>query len=83
MPIILWSVDPEDWKKPGVDAVIKRMTAVQKGDIILAHDIHKSTVDAVDAVIKKLKAEGFVFVTVSELLGEEMERGKVYGKGWE
>ncbi|PID83190.1 hypothetical protein CSB11_02495 [Candidatus Campbellbacteria bacterium] len=78
MPIVLWSIDPEDWKKPQRDILIERMTKVKKGDIILAHDIHKQTVGVVDTVVKKLKNEGFVFVTVSELFGNNMIKNKVY-----
>ena len=37
-------------------------------DIILMHDTFKSSIDASLLLIDKLTSEGFVFVTVSELI---------------
>jgi hypothetical protein len=47
------------------------------GSIILCHDIHKTTVDAMPATLDALKAKGFKFVTVSELI--KMDKGKPSG----
>lgn len=77
-PIILWSVDPEDWKQPPATELIKRMTAPQPGAIILAHDIHQGTVAVIPQVITELLNQGFVFVTVSELLRKPIQAGAVY-----
>lgn len=66
---ILWDVDPLDWKvrsSSRVQSEILRMTV--PGSIILAHDIHKSTVDAMPETLDALLAKGFKFVTVSELI---------------
>jgi peptidoglycan/xylan/chitin deacetylase (PgdA/CDA1 family) len=66
---ILWDVDPLDWKVRNanrVQAEILRQTV--SGSIILAHDIHASTVDAMPATLDALLAKGCQFVTVSELL---------------
>jgi peptidoglycan/xylan/chitin deacetylase (PgdA/CDA1 family) len=67
--IILWDVDPLDWKIRNSDHVkaeiLKQTTA---GSIILSHDIHKTTVDAMPSTLDTLLAKGFKFVTVSELL---------------
>jgi peptidoglycan/xylan/chitin deacetylase (PgdA/CDA1 family) len=69
---IFWDVDPEDWRKPGVDAIISRIvTGARNGSIILLHDIHADSVAAVPAIIDQLKAKGFKFLTVSELLAAE------------
>jgi hypothetical protein len=66
---ILWSVDPLDWKRPGPSVVSRRILAgAQPGAIILSHDIHKPTVDAMPATFDALLAKGFKFVTVSELI---------------
>lgn len=66
---ILWDVDPLDWKVRNADHVqseiLKHTVA---GSIILSHDIHKTTVDAMPATLDALAAKGFKFVTVSELL---------------
>jgi peptidoglycan/xylan/chitin deacetylase (PgdA/CDA1 family) len=68
-PIILWSVDPLDWKRPGAGAVCSRIvTRTTAGSIILAHDLHAQTVDAMPATLDGLLQRGFKFVTVSQLL---------------
>lgn len=67
--IILWDVDPLDWKVRNaghVESEILKRTV--NGSIILAHDIHKSTVDAMPGTLDGLLARGHKFVTVSELL---------------
>jgi peptidoglycan/xylan/chitin deacetylase (PgdA/CDA1 family) len=67
--IILWDVDPEDWKYRNaehVKAEILKQTVA--GSIILSHDIHKTTVDAMPETLDTLLAKGFKFVTVSELI---------------
>jgi peptidoglycan-N-acetylglucosamine deacetylase len=72
--IILWSVDPLDWKRPGPDVVASRIIAAARpGSIILSHDIHSQTVDAMPTVFDTLLAKGYKFVTVSELLA--MDKG--------
>ena len=66
---ILWSVDPLDWKIRDAARVQNEIVShAQAGSIILAHDIHKSTVEAMPETLNKLTEKGFKFVTVSELL---------------
>lgn len=66
---ILWDVDPLDWKFRDANRVETEILARAKsGSIVLSHDIHKSTVDAMPSTIDALAAKGFKFVTVSELL---------------
>ena len=67
LPIIFWSVDPLDWKDRDAEIVASRIIGAPVGAIILAHDIHKSTVDAVPAIIAALKSRGIHFVTVAKL----------------
>jgi peptidoglycan/xylan/chitin deacetylase (PgdA/CDA1 family) len=67
--IILWDVDPLDWKYRNaahVQAEILKQTVT--GSIVLSHDIHKSTVDAMPETLDALAAKGFKFITVSELV---------------
>jgi peptidoglycan/xylan/chitin deacetylase (PgdA/CDA1 family) len=67
--VILWDVDPLDWKRPGPDVVARRIIAgARPGSIILSHDIHPPTIEAMPQVFDALLAKGFKFVTVSELL---------------
>ena len=81
-PIILWSVDPEDWRYKDADRVTEHiLNNVQDGDIILLHDIFPSSVEAALRVVDALHQRGFLFVTVEELAAQrhmELEAGKVY-----
>lgn len=79
-PHILFDVIPEDWASPGVATIVNRILAQTKpGSIILCHDGNGDnmgqdrlqTVQAMPIVIEKLKAEGYRFVTISELLALE------------
>jgi peptidoglycan/xylan/chitin deacetylase (PgdA/CDA1 family) len=66
---ILWDVDPLDWKYHNADHVRGEiLKSTVNGSIILSHDIHKTTVDAMPATLDGLAAKGFKFVTVSELV---------------
>jgi len=67
--VIIWDVDPLDWKRPGSSVVCNRIVnETRPGSIILAHDIHPATIEAMPETFDKLQAKGFKFVTVSELL---------------
>jgi peptidoglycan/xylan/chitin deacetylase (PgdA/CDA1 family) len=67
--IVLWDVDPLDWRRPGPSAVCNRIVKnTRAGSIILAHDIHPGTIEAMPCVLNQLEAKGFKFVTVSELI---------------
>lgn len=81
-PLILWSVDPEDWSDRNTQRVVAHIVSnVQDGDIILLHDIYPESVDAALQVIDQLHRAGYAFVTVDELFaarGEELEPGAVY-----
>src|SRR5437763_3856782 len=67
--IILWDVDPLDWKEPGPNIVSSRiLKETRPGSIVLSHDIHAQTIQAMPATLSELEAKGFKFVTVSELL---------------
>lgn len=73
-PTILWSVDPLDWKRPGPSVVTSRiLRATTRGSIILSHDLHAPTVDAMPATLDGLLGRGFIFVTVSQLLAMKTE----------
>jgi peptidoglycan-N-acetylglucosamine deacetylase len=70
--IVLWDVDPLDWRRPGPAAVCNRIVKnTRAGSIVLAHDIHPGTIEAMPCVLKDLEAKGFKFVTVSELIAME------------
>src|SRR5438093_9400063 len=67
--IILWDVDPYDWRRPGPAVVRNRiLKETQPGSIVLSHDIHPGTIEAMPSTFDALEAKGFRFVTVSELI---------------
>jgi peptidoglycan/xylan/chitin deacetylase (PgdA/CDA1 family) len=67
--IILWDVDPLDWKRPGPTVVCNRIVKeTRPGSIVLSHDIHPGTIEAMPSTLDQLEAKGFKFVTVSELI---------------
>lgn len=70
LPTILWSVDPQDWRRPGAQTVSDRILLhSHQGAIILSHDIHRGTIDAMPRTLDGLTARGMTFVTVSQIIG--------------
>ncbi len=71
MPTILWSVDPQDWRRPGASVVANRIVRrSHNGAIILAHDIHAPTIRAMPPALDGLLDQGYQFATVSMILGQ-------------
>ena len=67
--IIIWDVDPLDWKRPGPSVVTSRiLKETRPGSIVLAHDIHPPTIEAMVATFNQLDAKGFKSVIVSDLI---------------
>lgn len=78
LSVILWSVDPYDWRDRNASTVTSRVLGqARPGAIILMHDIHGTTVDAAPAIVSGLKARGYTLVTASELLNGT-QPGRVY-----
>lgn len=81
-PLILWSVDPEDWKDEDVDRIVAAVVEhVSDGDIILMHDLFPSSVEAALRIVDDLLGKGYCFVTVEQLLvqrGVTPEAGVCY-----
>lgn len=80
-----WTVDTLDWKTKNADAIYTEiMEYAFDGAIILCHDLHKATVDAMEKAIPALIAKGYQLVTVSQLMenkGKPLEAGEIYYKG--
>jgi peptidoglycan/xylan/chitin deacetylase (PgdA/CDA1 family) len=79
MNTVLWDVDTEDWTDgASVDSIVEgaKLNA-RPGSIILLHDggdaRREKTIDALPGIIDELRGEGYRFVTVSELLGNEIK----------
>lgn len=81
-PLILWSIDTRDWQNKNKTAVVNAVVGkVKDGDIILMHDIYKTTAEAAAVIIEKLSAKGYQLVTIDELYaakGITLASGKVY-----
>lgn len=71
---IVWDVDPADWSTPGTSAIYGRVVgATQPGSIVLMHDgggNRSQTLAALPSIVETLRARGFRFATVSQLLGQ-------------
>ncbi|MCO5991191.1 polysaccharide deacetylase family protein [Actinoallomurus spadix] len=83
MAQILWSVDTNDWLDRNSAIVAHRAVSwAHPGDIILMHDIHPTTVNAVPKILAGLSRRGFTFVTVPELFGNRsLKPGRTYFDG--
>lgn len=67
--IILWSVDSLDWQSRNAQAINEVILRdLKPGGIVLMHDIHSTTADALPQLLETLKNDGYQFITVSELL---------------
>ena len=89
-PIILWNVDSEDWRyksrasdataSANIQTIVNNiLSKVSDGDIILMHEIYQNSYEAACIVIDRLSADGYEFVTVSELFGDgNLKAGKTY-----
>ena len=70
-PLILWSIDPEDWKDKNPDRIVNHIVSqARDGDIILLHDIYPTSVEAALRVVDELHSRDFLFVTVEELAAQ-------------
>lgn len=74
-----WNIDTHDWQRPGTEVITERILSVEPGGIILMHDgggDRSQTVEALRTALPELKAQGYRFVTISELLdlGDILER---------
>ncbi|MDR3687368.1 MAG: polysaccharide deacetylase family protein [Coriobacteriia bacterium] len=69
--IVLWDVDTLDWSKPGVPKILNNLQReIGRASIVLMHDgggDRSETIAALPLAIDWLKAQGYTFVTVSEL----------------
>ena len=72
LPHIFWTSSTEDWRTRNATAVYNAILQQAKdGSIVLLHDLHGTTVDGAIRALKKLKNEGYEFVTVTELLSRD------------
>ncbi|TAG44567.1 MAG: polysaccharide deacetylase family protein [Oscillatoriales cyanobacterium] len=81
--VVMWSIDPKDFSQPPAAAIARTvLSQATSGAIVLLHDgggDRQQTVEAVSAIIPKLKQQGYRFVTVPQLL--EMQAAQKQEKG--
>ncbi|WP_223070533.1 polysaccharide deacetylase family sporulation protein PdaB [Paenibacillus caui] len=84
--VIQWDTDSQDWMNKGADQIVKRVVSkAHPGDIVLLHasDVAKHTEEALPAIIDQLRAKGYDFVTVSDLLDQSNTKGsEVQDQAW-
>lgn len=77
LEVVNWSLMARDWTNPGAETIAERIVSqAAPGAIVLLHDgdspsytaARAQTVAATREILRRLKAEGYSFVTVSELL---------------
>jgi len=79
---ILWNVDTLDWKYKNSNRVYKEIIKhAEDGNIILLHDIFKTSVNGVLKAIDELKKQGYEFVTIDEMVylkNIKLDKSKTY-----
>jgi peptidoglycan/xylan/chitin deacetylase (PgdA/CDA1 family) len=66
---VFWNDSPEDTKNISPDLEVQRVLAqARPGGIVLLHSGQYRTIEALPVIIEKLRAEGYSFVTVDQLL---------------
>jgi peptidoglycan/xylan/chitin deacetylase (PgdA/CDA1 family) len=65
---VMWSLDANDWRRPGASAIARRVVrGTSNGTIVLMHDgggNRSQTVTALKSVLRTLKARGYRFETL-------------------
>jgi peptidoglycan/xylan/chitin deacetylase (PgdA/CDA1 family) len=65
MTIVLWNVDTQDWRRPGVDAISQHLLShAEPGRIVLMHDgggDRSQTIAALKVALPKLQEQGYAF----------------------
>jgi cellulose synthase/poly-beta-1,6-N-acetylglucosamine synthase-like glycosyltransferase/peptidoglycan/xylan/chitin deacetylase (PgdA/CDA1 family)/spore germination protein YaaH len=71
--VVLENIDPQDWAKPGVDIILRRIRQQRHdGSVILLHDAggdRSQTVQALPRILDWLHTRGDTIVPLSTLLG--------------
>jgi len=70
---VFWSTAMRDWepRKNGADDAYKDvMNGLHDGDIILMHQGSADNINALDRIIKAIKAEGYEFALLTDFLGQ-------------
>ncbi len=67
LPFVVWDIDTRDWQDPGVDVVVDRAAGgAVPGSIVLMHDTHEDTIEAVPSIVERLRSRGFATASVED-----------------
>ena len=65
MQAVMWSIDPRDWKRPSPKKLVQKIVKnMHPGGIILLHDIHATTAQALEDIIQGAFQKGYCFTTL-------------------
>ena len=67
--IVLWDVDPQDWRGYSASTIAARSVVGKNGSIVLLHAGPSATASALRSIIRSYRSRGFSFVTVEQILG--------------
>ena len=87
--VVNWNIDTLDWElrspagnEDKINTIVENARAdIEDGDIILMHDIYNNTYEATVIILARLNEMGYNVVTVSELLGDDLQAGVRYTHG--
>jgi peptidoglycan/xylan/chitin deacetylase (PgdA/CDA1 family) len=69
MKVILWSIDSKDWELKDPAIIAKNIIdSTDPGDVILCHDVHQHTIEAVSLLVDGLTKADYEFLTLSQML---------------
>jgi peptidoglycan/xylan/chitin deacetylase (PgdA/CDA1 family) len=72
--MVLWNVFPQDHRRPPPQEIYDRVMADAKdGGVVLLHSGVDSTIEVLPRLIEDLRAKGFRFLTISEMLEEDVD----------
>ncbi|MGW3463648.1 polysaccharide deacetylase family protein [Streptomyces olivaceoviridis] len=69
LAVVMWSLDPQDWRHISPATIDRRLlNHVRAGDIVSLHDRYARTLTALPRILTGLASRGFAFVTVPQML---------------
>jgi len=78
MLMVLWTVDTDDYLRPGVSVIVhKALAGARPGAIILMHDAggdRDQTITALPPIVQALRARGYRLVTIPQLILDDPPR---------